>query len=122
MTTVENKILRLIQKYGLLLDEHSPKMYGDKRYGWEKQSDRFRGHVLGVENKTYSEKDVVFAEKIYFDADEAHCIRCYAWTNIPIGQFEEKIAKLKDQYNQAMLEYKNYLMKKKLDSIKRDFE
>ena len=122
MITVEKEILRVIKKYGLLLDEHSPKMYRDKRYGWEKQSDRFRGHVLGIENKIYSEKDVVFADKIYFDADEAHCIRCYAWTNIPIEQFEGKIAKLKEQYYQAILDYKNYLMKKKLNDIKMDFE
>lgn len=66
---------------------------------------------------------VSFAKGVKFIISKGiPCIICYGLENIPEDEYENKLASLEKQYNQAVEDYKKYLVKQRLKKMKKDFE
>ena len=117
-----NKIRRLIKKYRLVKSSYydgthpSPK-YRDERYGFAGDCDFVGGNVLGINN---TDKEIWFGDKCVFREEYAEIVYD-SWERHLPENYEKTIKELRKQYDKAMLSYKKYLEKRKLEDIEADF-
>ena len=113
------KIEELILKYGLVKDKSEEYgMIGDipDRYRWE-DGIKVAGNAIGI----CEDKTVVFAEDVMFSKEHQN-IAFWSWSNpVEESMYEYYIQNLRKKYDEAIKEYKQYMMKQKIESIKKDF-
>lgn len=123
MTDDFNKIRRLIKKYGLVKSSyydgtHPSPEYRDERYGFAGDCDFVSGNVLGINN---TDKEIWFGDKCQF-MEEYGEIVYESWERHLPKYYERNLKELRKQYDKAMLSYKKYLEKRKLEDIEADFD
>ena len=116
------KIRRLIKKYGLVKSSyydgtHPQSQYRDERYGFEGDCNFVSGHVIGIDN---TDKKIWFGNKCQFMKDYAEIVY-ESWERHDSKYYERYLKKLRIQYDMAMLSYKKYWEKRKLEDIEADF-
>ena len=126
MIVVNDKIkkaMKLIKKYGLIADpSYEDKGYDENRYGWIMNRNYIEGNIMGIGDTIPYKDQVMFAEGVDFGRYEKGVIACYGWEMIPMCDYEERIKDLKEQFDEAMIKYKKYLIDEKMERLVKDFE